>query len=71
MSVIHSIATMMAQLSPEELAELERLAREKRLEKLSRREESALDLPALELGQILQPIGSRDQWYDEMLEGRV
>jgi|SRR6056297_2411660 len=62
MSVIHDIETMMARLSPEQLAELEQLARG---------ETSALDLPALDLGKILEPVGSRDQWYDEMLKGRV
>lgn len=71
MSTIHDIETMMAHLSPEQLAELEKLARQKRLEKIARGETSALDLPALDLGEILQPTGSRWQWYDEMLEGRA
>src|SRR6056297_3270840 len=62
MSVIHDIETMMARLSPEQLAELEQLARQKRLEQLARGETSALDLPALDLGKILEPVGSRDQW---------
>jgi hypothetical protein len=71
MSVLHDIETMMAHLSPEQLAQLEQLARQKRLDKLERRETSALDLPALDLGEILQPIGSREQWHEEMLEGRA
>ena len=32
---------------------------------------SALDLPPLDLGRMLKPLGSRVEWYDEMLEGRA
>jgi hypothetical protein len=32
---------------------------------------SALDLPPLDLGRMLRPLGTREEWYDEMLEGRV
>jgi len=71
MSEINDIETMMGRLSPEQLAELEQFARRERLEKIARGDRSALDLPALDLGKILEPVGSRDQWYDEMLKGRV
>ena len=62
---------MVARFSPEELAELEEFIRQTRLEKTRGRGQSALDLPPLDLGRSLQSLGTRGQWYDEMLEGRV
>jgi len=56
--------------SAEELAELEQFVRRTRLEKLQGKGQSALDLDPLDLGQMLQPIGTRSEWYTEMLEGR-
>ena len=32
---------------------------------------SGLDQPPLDLGRMLQPLGSREPWYDDMLEGRI
>jgi hypothetical protein len=71
MSTLHEIETIVAQLSPEELAELERIIRRMRLQQTHHKGESALDLPPLELGRMVEPLGTREQWYDEMLEGRM
>ena len=71
MSTLHDLEAMVARFSPEELAELEEFIRQTRLEKTRGRGQSALDLPPLDLGRSLQSLGTRGQWYDEMLEGRV
>ena len=56
---------------PEELAELERFVRHARREKSREAGVSVFDLPPLDLGRMLRPLGDREEWYDEMLEGRV
>jgi len=71
MSTLDDIENIVAQLSPEELAELERVIRQLRLQKTRSGGQSALDLPPLELGHVLQQLGTREEWYDEMLEGRM
>ena len=71
MSTLHDIESVIAQFSPEELAQLERFVRQMRLQKTRSEGDSALDLPPLELGRMLEPLGTRDQWYDEMLENRM
>jgi hypothetical protein len=32
---------------------------------------SILDIPTVSVGGLLRPLGSREEWYDEMLEERV
>jgi hypothetical protein len=59
------------QLSAEELTELERFVRNARLTKTKAGGRGALDLPPLGPGWMLKPLGSRAEWYDEMLEGRA
>lgn len=71
MSTLHDIEIIAAQFSPEELAELERVIRQMRLLKTRSGGQSALDLPPLDLGCVQQPLGTREEWYDEMLEGRM
>ena len=71
MSTLHDFEAMVARFSPEQLAELEKFIRLTRLEKTRGGGQSALDLPPLDLGRNLQSLGTREQWYDEMLEGRV
>ena len=71
MSTLRDIESVIAQLSPEELAQLERFVRQMRLQKTRSGGHSARDLPPLELGRMLEPLGTRDQWYDEMLENRM
>jgi hypothetical protein len=70
MSTIADIEAVVVQFSVEQLAELEQFVRRTRLEKTRGRGRSALDLPPLDLGRMLQPLGTREQWYDEMLESR-
>jgi hypothetical protein len=71
MSTLHETQNIVAQFSPEELAEFERGVRQMRLRKTRSGCQSALDLPPLELGHLLEPLGTREEWHDEMLEGRM
>jgi hypothetical protein len=71
MSTLADVEAVVVQFSAEQLAELEQFVRQTRIEKTQGGGRSALDLPPLDLGRMLQPLGTRDQWYDEMLEERV
>ncbi len=71
MSTLAEVEAVVPQFSAEELAELERFVRKTRLTKTKGGGHSALDLPPLDLGQMVKPLGARQEWYDEMLEGRV
>ena len=71
MSTLAEIEQAVPQLSAEELAELERFVRSARREKSREAGVSVFDLPPLDLGEMLRPLGDREEWYDEMLEGRV
>lgn len=85
MSTLAEVEAAVPQLSAEELAELEQFIRKTRREKEQAQRPSlrdiqpvsvgkiysALDLPPLDLGRTLIPLGTREEWYDEMLEGRV
>ena len=71
MSTLAEVEAVVRQFSAEELAELERFVRQARLTKAKGSGRSALDLPPLDLGRMLKPLGTREEWYDEMLEGRV
>ncbi len=71
MSTLAEVEAALPHLSAKELAELEQVVRKTRLQKTQARERSALDLPALDLGRMLKPLGTREEWYQEMLEGRV
>ncbi len=71
MSTLAEIEGIIPQLSAEELAELERFVRLARREKQRSKPHSVLDLQPVHLGEMLRPLGDREEWYDEMLEGRV
>ncbi len=71
MNTLAEVEAAVPQLSAEELAELERFVRNARWTKTKAGGRSALDLPPLDLGRMLKPLGSRVEWYDEMLEGRA
>lgn len=71
MSTLAEVEAVVSQFSPGELAELEQFVRQTRIEKTRGEGRSALDLPPLDLGRMLQPLGDREQWHDEMLEDRV
>ena len=71
MNTLADVEAVVPQLSAKELAELEQFVRTARLQKTPASGRSALDLPPLDLGRMLKPLGTRAEWYDEMLEGRV
>ena len=71
MSTLSEVEAVVRQLSARELAQLERFVRQARLSKEKGSGLSALDLPPLDLGQMLRPLGTREEWYDEMLGGRA
>jgi hypothetical protein len=71
MSTLAEVEAVVPQFSAEELAELEQFVRKARLTKTKGSGRSALDLPPLDLGQMVKPLGTREEWYDEMLEDRV
>jgi len=70
MSTLAEVEAVVPQFSVTELTELEQFVRRTRLAKQPDRGRSALDLPPLDLGRMLKPLGTRGEWYDEMLEGR-
>jgi TATA-binding protein-associated factor Taf7 len=69
--MISDIEKAVPQLSAEELAELEQFIRKARREKEGASKPSLRDIEPVSVGRILQPLGTRDQWYDEMREGRA
>ena len=71
MSTLSEVEAVVPKFSARELAELERFVRQARLTKEKGSGRSALDLPPLDLGQMLKPLGAREEWYDTMLEGRA
>jgi hypothetical protein len=71
MSTLSEVEAAVPQLTVKELAELERFVPHTRLQKSQGTGRSALDLPPLGLGRMLKPLGTREAWYDEMLEGRL
>ena len=71
MSTLAEIEAAVPQLTASELAELEQFIRRAKREKAVTPARSVLDMEPLNLGQMLRPLGTREEWYDEMLEGRV
>lgn len=71
MSTLAEVESAVADFSVEELTELERFVRKTRRMKFEKKQHSVLDIEPSHLGEILRPLGTRDEWYDEMLEGRV
>jgi len=71
MSTLAEIEKSVSQFAAEDLAELERIVRKARREKEQAQKPSLRDTNPVSVGRILKPIGARDEWYDEMQEGRV
>jgi len=71
MSTLAEIEKAIPQLSVEELAELESFVRQAKRAKTAPQTHSVMDMEPLNLGRMLRPLGTREEWYDEMLEGRV
>lgn len=70
MSTLAEIEKAIPQLTASELAELEQVVRRAKRERAATPRRSVLDMEPLNLGEMLRPLGTREEWYDEMLEGR-
>ena len=70
-STLAEVEALVPLFSAKELAELEQFVRQARLQKMQGGGCIALDLPPLDLGRMLKPLGSRDEWHDEMLGSRA
>ena len=70
-STLAEIEAAIPQLTNGELAELEQFLRNAKREKAAEPGQSVLDMEPLNLGAMLRPLGTREEWYDEMLEGRA
>ena len=70
MSTIGEIERAVPQFSAEELAALEQLIHKARRDKERVRKPSLRDISPVSVGRILEPLGTRAEWYDEMREGR-
>ena len=71
MSTIGEIERAVPQLSAEELAKLEQIIRQARREKERSSKLSLRKIEPVSVGKVLEPLGTRDQWYDEMREERA
>ena len=71
MSTLAEIEAALPQLTGGELAELEQFIHEVRREKATAIGHSIMDIKPSSLGKMLGPLGTREEWYDEMREGRV
>jgi hypothetical protein len=71
MSTLAEIEQAIPQLTADELAALERVVRRAKEARKSGGGHSIFDIKPSHLGQMLRPLGTREEWYDEMLEGRV
>ena len=71
MSTLAEVEAAVVNFSADQLAELEQFVRKTRKGKAISEKPSLRNLEPVSVGKILRPLGSRDEWYDEMLEGRV
>lgn len=71
MSTLPEIAAAIPQLTARELAELEQFLRRARREKATEPGRGVLDIEPLNLGEMRGALGTREEWYDEMLGERV
>jgi hypothetical protein len=71
MSTLSEVKAVVPLLSSEELEELEQLVRKARQEMEQVTKPSLRDLKPASVGKMLRPLGAREEWYDEMLEGKV
>ena len=66
MSTLAEIEQAIPQLTASELEELEQFVRKAKREKAAVPRRSVLDMEPLDLGRMLRPLGTREEWYDEM-----
>ena len=69
MSTLAEIEEAIPQLTAGELAELEQFVRKAKREKAMEPQRSVMDMEPLNLGEMLRPLGTREEWYDEMRGG--
>jgi hypothetical protein len=67
-STLAEIETAVPGLGLRELSQLEHLVRSTRLQRERQSRPSALDLPPLSLGTVLQPLGPDDDLLGEMMD---
>ena len=70
MNTIAEVESVVTQFSLEELVELEQFIRHTRREKERAKKPSLREITPANVGSVLQPIGTREQWYEEIWEGR-
>ena len=70
-STLAEIEEAVPLLSQDELTELERFVRLTKRTKAAAQPHSIMDIKPSSLGKMLRPLGTREEWHDEMLEGRV
>jgi len=71
MSTLAEVKAVIPQLSATELATLEQIVQVARREKSTTSKPSLQNLRPASVGKILRPLGTREEWHDEMREGRA
>ena len=71
MSTLAEVEAAVVNFPTDQLAELERFVRKTLKGKAASKKPSLRNLEPVSVGKILRPLGSRDEWYGEMLEERV
>ena len=71
MTTLAEVEAVVANFPAYQLAELEQFVRKTLTTKAFPEKPSLRDLEPVSVGKILRPLGSRDEWYDEILEERV
>jgi hypothetical protein len=67
MSTLAEVQKALPLFSADELAELELVIRKTRRKKEEIRQPSLGDIRPVSVGSILRPLGTRTEWYEEML----
>ena len=62
MSTLVEIEAAIPQLTASELAELEQFVRKTKREKAAELRRSVLDMEPSNLGEMLRPLGTREEW---------
>ena len=68
MSTMGEIEKAVSHLSVKELAQLEAFIRKARRQKERVGKSTLREIEPVSVRKVLQPLGTRDQWYDEMRE---
>ena len=71
MSTLAEVEAVVVNFPADQLAELEQFVRKTLKEKAASEKPSLRGLEPVSVGKVFRPLGSRDEWYDEMLEERM